>query len=113
MENLSKCRPKSTYISLSGTEGLGLTQRRKNRGGRRIVTHPYVFPPKASPPGRPVLLLLFDVYVLGVDYAFVFLGFGWGGIRTGRWAGSGGVGFVEDLGQPVAGGGWALWRCPA
>jgi hypothetical protein len=27
----------------------------------------------AGLPGRPVLLFVFDVYVLGVDYAFVFL----------------------------------------
>src|ERR1035438_2874258 len=69
-----------------------------------------VLPPSGGAAALRCLLLLFDVYVLGVDYAFVFLGFGWGGIRTGRWAGSGRVGFVEDLGQLVAGVGQLLVR---
>ena len=50
-----------------------------------------------------VLLLLFHVHILGVDYAAVFLLFGvrlGTGFACGRCAGrsGSGVGFVEDLG---------------
>ena len=51
-----------------------------------------------------VLLFVYDVYVLGVDYAFVFLGFcRRSSVRRAAGCRSCcGVGFVEDLGQLVA-----------
>ncbi len=89
----------------------------ENGAGNIAVVYPlsYVavaFPLKAGQPGRQVLLLFFYVYVLGVDYAFVFLGFrGWfaGGWLAFCGGGAGcGVGFVEDFGHLVRGGGQLL-----
>src|ERR1700723_4015349 len=56
------------------------------------------------------LLFVFDVYVLGVDYAFVFLrsGFCCRLSSGGSARGSCGVGLIEDFGQFVAGGGQLL-----
>ncbi len=76
---------------------------------------PLVFPPvRQDCPTAGGLLLVFDVHVLSVDYAFVLLLLRCGLLRAcgagTAWRGGGGISLVEDFGQFVAGVGQLLVR---
>src|SRR5580700_10585553 len=82
----------------------------ETEGRATIVALPSVFPPKAALPGRPGLLLVLNVHVLGVDdFAFLLLPAGPRAISLRRWLTRSTrcrrwrrVGFVHRLGQLVA-----------